>query len=72
MLNTDGTSAVSYIDNTDNPAASATLSLPIDDGGDTGTGGALIGTDGSTVNITAVNDAPVATITPVRLQGPPG
>ena len=36
LLNTDGTSVVSYIDNTDNPAATATLTLAINDGGKTG------------------------------------
>jgi hypothetical protein len=64
LLNTDGTSTVSYTDNTDNPAASTTLTLQINDQGNTGTGGAHTGTDTSTINITAVNDAPVAT-TPV-------
>ena len=64
LLNTDGTSTVSYIDNTDTPAASTTLTLPINDNGNTGTGGALTGSDTATINITAVNDAPVATITP--------
>ena len=39
LLNTDGTSTVSYIDNTDTPAASATLTLSINDNGNTGTGG---------------------------------
>ena len=57
LLNTDGTSVVSYIDNTDTPSASTTLTLHVDDGGATGT-------DTSIINITAVNDAPVATITP--------
>ncbi len=57
LLSTDGTSVVSYIDNTDTPSASTTLTLHVDDGGATGT-------DTSTINITAVNDAPVATITP--------
>ena len=71
LLNTDGTSAVSYIDNTDNPSASTTLTLQIDDGGATGTGGAHTGTDTSTINITAVNDAPVAAITPTEYDGPP-
>ena len=63
LLATDGTSTVSYIDNTDNPSASATLTLLIDDGGATG-GGSLTANDTATINITAVNDAPVATITP--------
>ena len=34
------------------------------DNGNTGTGGALVSSDTATINITAVNDAPVATITP--------
>ena len=59
LLNTNGTSTVSYIDNTDTPSASATLSLSIDDGGNTGFGGPLVGNDTATINITAVNDAPV-------------
>src|SRR5439155_5288962 len=57
LLNTDGTSTVSYIDNTDTPSASTTLTLSINDN-------ALTGSDTATINITAVNDAPVATITP--------
>ena len=64
LLNTNGTSTVSYIDNTDTPSASSTLTLSINDNGNTGTGGALTGSDTATINITAVNDAPVATITP--------
>ena len=39
LLNTDGTSTVSYIDSTDTPAASTTLTLLIHDNGNTGTGG---------------------------------
>ena len=63
LLNTDGTSTVSYSDNTDTPSASTTLTLTVNDNGNTG-GGALIGSDTATINITAVDDAPVATITP--------
>ena len=33
LLNTDGTSVVSYIDNTDTPSASTTLTLHVDAGG---------------------------------------
>ena len=72
LLNTDGTSVVDYVDNTDNPSASATLRLSIDDGGNTGSGGALTGSDTSTINITAQNDAPVATITPTSYSGQRG
>ena len=64
LLNTDGTSTVSYSDNTDTPSASTTLTLSVNDNGNTG-GGALIGNDTATINIAAVNDAPVAVITPV-------
>ena len=64
LLNTDGASTVSYTETNDNPAATVTLTLQINDQGNTGTGGALIGTDTSTINITAVNDAPVV-VTPV-------
>jgi hypothetical protein len=65
LLNTDGTSTVSYIDNTDTPSTSTTLTLSINDSGNTGTGGAsLTGSDTAIINITAVNDAPVATIAP--------
>ncbi|MEJ1970315.1 MAG: DUF4347 domain-containing protein [Rhizomicrobium sp.] len=62
FLNTDGTSALSYSDGSDTPAASTTLSLSINDGSNTGTGGPLTGTASSTIDITAVNDAP--TISP--------
>jgi hypothetical protein len=64
LLNTDGSSTVSYVDNTDTPSASTTLTLQINDNGNTGTGGPLTGSDTAQVNITAVNDAPTATITP--------
>ena len=65
LLNTNGTSTVSYVDNTDTPSASSTLTLTVHDNGNTGTGGDLVSVATSTINITAVNDAPVATITPV-------
>ncbi len=58
------TSTVSYVDNTDTPSATSTLTLSVNDNGNTGTGGILVSTATSTINITAVNDAPVATITP--------
>jgi len=63
LLSTNAGSTVSYIDNTDAPGASATLTLNVNDNGNTG-GGALQSSDTATINITAVNDAPVATITP--------
>ena len=63
LLNTDSTSTVSYIDPTDTPSASATLTLSINDNGFSG-GAALTGSDTAIINIGSVNDAPVATITP--------
>jgi 6-phosphogluconolactonase (cycloisomerase 2 family) len=72
LLNTDGTSTVSYTETNDNPSATVTLTLQIDDQGNTGTGGALTGNDTSTINLTAVNDAPVATITPTAYTGAQG
>src|ERR1700689_5173280 len=70
LLNTDGSSTVSYIDNTDTPSASTPLTLTIHDNGNTG-GGDLSSSASSTINITAVNDAPVATITPASYSGIP-
>ena len=46
-------------------ARRSTLTLTVHDNGNTGTGGDLVSVATSTINITAVNDAPVATITPV-------
>ena len=63
LLSTDVTSTVSYIDNIDAPSASATLTLQVNDNGNTG-GGSLTNSDTATINITPVNDAPTATITP--------
>ncbi|QAU46357.1 DUF4347 domain-containing protein [Bradyrhizobium guangzhouense] len=60
LLNSDASSAVSYIDGSDNPSASATLTLGINDNGNTGTGSAQSGTASATIDITAVNDAPTA------------
>ena len=65
LLSSNATSTVSYVDNTDTPSASSTLTLTVHDNGNTGTGGDLVSVATSTINITAVNDAPVATITPV-------
>ena len=64
LLNTNATSTVSYADNTDTPSASVHADADHDDNGNTGTGGDLVSSDTATINITAVNDAPVATITP--------
>ena len=62
LLSTDGTSAVSYTNGLDAPSASATLTLLVNDNGNTG-GGSLTNSDTATINITAVNDAPTLTAT---------
>src|SRR6202051_3942444 len=53
LLHTDRTSTVRYIDNTYNPGPSATLTLSINDNGNTGSGGPLTGSDEATINITS-------------------
>ena len=63
LLNTNATSTVTYVDSTDTPSATSTLTLTVHDNGNTGTGGDLVSTDTSTINITAVNDAPVFSAT---------
>jgi len=59
--------SIAYSNSSDNPPASALLTWTFSDGntGIQGTGGALAATGSTTVNITASNDAPVATIVPV-------
>jgi hypothetical protein len=59
LLNTNATSAVSYIDNSHNPAAHATLTLTINDNGNTGSGVTAPGTATAIIDIAPVNDAPV-------------
>jgi hypothetical protein len=58
------TATISYLINSDTPPASDTLTLSINDGGNTGAGGPLAANDTATINIAAVNDAPSATIAP--------
>jgi hypothetical protein len=57
-------SATIVYDAIDTPSASTTLTLLIDDLGNTGSGGALTASDTATLTITATNDGPTATITP--------
>ncbi|MES2089529.1 MAG: DUF4347 domain-containing protein, partial [Pseudomonadota bacterium] len=64
LLAGSGGGTVSYLINSNTPPATDTLTLTASDLGNTGTGGARTGSDTATINITAVNDAPTATITP--------
>jgi hypothetical protein len=52
--------SASYLINSDTPPGSDTLTLLVDDQGNTGSGGPLSDSVGSTINITAVNDSPTA------------
>ncbi|HML42225.1 MAG TPA: DUF5801 repeats-in-toxin domain-containing protein [Hyphomicrobium zavarzinii] len=52
--------SIHYVANLDTPPANATLSLHVNDTGDTGAGGALTDTKSVLINITPVDDAPVA------------
>ena len=59
LASTGAAGTIVYNDNTDTPAANTTLTLSINDNGNTGSGGALTGSHSSTIDITAVNDPPV-------------
>jgi VCBS repeat-containing protein len=67
LLAGNGGATVNYFDGPnqfdgyDAPSATATLTMTVHDNGNTG-GGDLSSSDTATINITAVNDAPVATI----------
>jgi Domain of unknown function (DUF4347)/Bacterial Ig domain/Cadherin-like domain/SdrD B-like domain/Bacterial Ig-like domain len=63
LLGATGTSTIGYVDNSAHPGASTALTLSIDDNGHTGTGGAKTTTATATIDITAVDQAPVATAT---------
>jgi VCBS repeat-containing protein len=52
--------SITYTDNTDNPSASTTLTLTVNDNSHAGSGGPLTGSDIATINIAATDDAPVA------------
>ncbi|WP_294356828.1 VCBS domain-containing protein [uncultured Sphingomonas sp.] len=53
------TSSISYTPTSDAPPASTTLSVSVNDLGNTGQGGALTATQTATIAIASVNDAPV-------------
>jgi VCBS repeat-containing protein len=62
LAGTDPDAILTYINNSNTPPATATLTLQINDEGNTGTGGAKTGQATSTINIAPVNDAPVNTV----------
>ncbi|HEX2840438.1 DUF5801 repeats-in-toxin domain-containing protein [Hyphomicrobium sp.] len=78
LLSGSSTGTVFFNANSDAPPASTTLTLLVDDTGDTGAGGALTDSESVSINITGVNDAPVNTVpssisvlqnTPTKLSG---
>lgn len=56
LLNSDATSVVTYTADDDFPPASTTLTLSIDDGGNSGDGGDMTASATATIDITPVND----------------
>jgi Domain of unknown function (DUF4347)/Bacterial Ig domain/Bacterial cadherin-like domain len=62
LLAGGGGGTIAYLVGSDSPAPTDTLSLAINDMGATGAGGARWGWDSVTVNLIAVNDAPLITI----------
>jgi hypothetical protein len=60
FLGAGGTSTLAYINGSDTPAASTSLTLSIKDNSRTGSGGPLTDQATATIVIAAVNDAPVA------------
>ena len=62
LLAGNNSSTLTYVINSNTPPSSDTLSLQINDNGNTGSGGALTSSDTASISITAVNDAPVNSV----------
>ncbi len=58
MLASGGMNTVEFVANTDDPPATATLSVNVNDNGFTGAGGAQMANAGITIAIAAINDEP--------------
>ncbi|GAB2174444.1 Ig-like domain-containing protein [Dongia sp. agr-C8] len=54
-----GQGKITYLNTNDSPQAQVTLTLKVDDKGETGAGGAKTDTDTATINVANVNDKPV-------------
>ncbi len=54
-----GQGKITYLNTNDSPQAQVTLTLKVDDKGETGIGGAKTDTDTATINVANVNDKPV-------------
>ncbi|MCP4748652.1 MAG: hypothetical protein GY874_21325, partial [Desulfobacteraceae bacterium] len=73
LLTDGGTGTITYLNDSDAPSASTTITVTVNDQGNTGTdpgtsgdGSSEEGSANQTINITAVNDAPVITSTPAE------
>ncbi|RZL08394.1 MAG: DUF4347 domain-containing protein, partial [Rubrivivax sp.] len=62
LLAGNGGATVTFVHSSDAPPASTTLTLGVDDQGNTGSGSALTGSDTATINITGANDAPTGSV----------
>ena len=62
LLSGAGGATLTYLNGSDIPPASDTLTLAISDNGNTGSGGPLSANVNATINITAVDDAPMNTV----------
>ena len=61
LLTGTGTGTIAYTNSSNTPSANTLLSVTVDDGGNTGSGGVLSDSASQTINIDAVNDTPVVT-----------
>jgi VCBS repeat-containing protein len=63
LLQNAGAGTLSYIDTSDDPASSVTLTLSVNDNGYTGIPGSATGSNTATIDITPVNDPPTLSAT---------
>ena len=73
LLTAAGTGEITYLNDLDTPSASTTLTVTVNDQGNTGTdpgdsgdGSSEEGTSSVTINVAALNDAPVNTVPPTQ------
>ena len=72
LLSGDNSGTISYTANLDDPSASTDLTLSVNDDGNSGSGGSQAAIATATIDITPVNDAPVATKDVASIAGNTG
>lgn len=72
LLSGDNSGTISYTANSDNPSASTGLTLSVNDAGNSGSNGSQTATATATIDITPINDAPVATDDVASITGNTG